>query len=43
MTETYHFVRLGEFVHWLARGWSVENDLGDTPHGQWSILMKAPE
>ena len=38
-----HLVRISEIIHWLARGWIIEHDLGDCGHGAWSILMKAPE
>jgi hypothetical protein len=41
MTETYHLVRINELIHWLARGWAVQDEL-HCHHGAWSVLMRGP-
>ena len=50
MNGTYEFVRIWEFVHWLARGYSLDVNPARLPdpradigsHGEWSVMMRAP-
>jgi len=34
------YVPIDRWLTWLARGWGIADDLQDTHHGQWSILME---
>jgi len=51
MTGTYHYVRIWEFCHFLARGFTLDvnrNRLVDPTadmgaHSEWSVLMRGPE
>jgi len=43
MTGTFQFIRHNQVQDYLAKGWTVASDLAGTPHGHWSILMRAPE
>lgn len=40
MISWLQFVPISDFVHYLARGWRIADDLGGTPHGAWSVLME---
>lgn len=35
----FRYVRLGDVGTWLAKGWTIDDDMADCHHGQWSVLM----
>lgn len=36
----FKFVKHSEILLYLAKGWSISDDLVGTSHGHWSILMQ---
>ena len=36
----FKYVRHSEILVYLARGWSISDELHGTSHGNWSVLMK---
>lgn len=36
----FKYVRHSEILVYLARGWSISDELHGTSHGNWSVLMR---
>ena len=43
MTRTFHYVPLSDFIHWMAKGWTVTDGLCESHHGEWSVMMELVE
>lgn len=40
MTTWFRFVPLRMVQTFMLRGWTVDDDLSETPHGEYSVLMR---
>lgn len=40
MTVWLRYVPHMHVGEWLAKGWTISDDLTGTTHGAWSVLMK---